>query len=259
MRRLILVEPVSKAAAWSRRMAIFGLLLAAIAVAASRAGATEPLGALAVLAAALVFGLMALLAALLAAVVIWRTGRPGIGPALGGTALALLLLAYPAWLAVRGAHVPDLSDVSTDSVQPLLFSALPKAVAARHGAVHAVPADRVYRLQAGAYPDVRPLMLDVTAADAFKAAQKLVSSRRWTVIEAQAPTAGRPVGHIDAVAKSTVMGFPGDITIRVTAVSATQSRVDFRSASRTAWTDLGSNAARITAFSTDLEAAAGEE
>ena len=258
MRRLIIEEPTSRAALWSRRLAVFGLCLAVIAVLASRSGGVDPHGAVAVLAAALLFGVAALLAAAVASVVIWRTGHPGIGPALGGIALALGLLAYPAWLSAKAVQLPQIADVSTDWTNPPGFSRAAKAVAARRGAMHDPPGEPARQAQARAYPDVQPLTLELGAEEAYKAALKVVAARRWRVIEAQ-PPAGRPaVGHIEAVAKTTVMGFPDDVAIRIAATAAAQCRVDFRSASRFGRTDLGDNAARIKALSSELEDAADE-
>ena len=59
MRRLILEEPYSRAAIWSRRLAVFALFVAGVDCALSRAGAVEPAGALAVLGAGLVLACLA--------------------------------------------------------------------------------------------------------------------------------------------------------------------------------------------------------
>ena len=64
MRRLIIEEPLSQAAVWSRRTAVFALATAAVSIAIARFGGVDPSGALAVFGAALV---LAFLAALLAA------------------------------------------------------------------------------------------------------------------------------------------------------------------------------------------------
>ena len=82
MRRLIVEEPLSRAAVWSRRVAIFALATAIMAVGVARLGA-NPGGALVVFGAALTLAFVALLLSAAAAVVIWRTGRRGAGgPAL---------------------------------------------------------------------------------------------------------------------------------------------------------------------------------
>ncbi len=257
-RRLLLVERPVAAALWCRWFAVFGLLLAAIAVLASRAGLVQPPGALAVLGAALCCAGASLPLALLAAAVIWRTGRPGLGAALGGLTLAVLLAAYPAYLAREAAGLPVGGDAMTDPDDPLPFSRTPRALAVRHGAAHDPAPAAERKREAEADPDLRPLTLDVPAAEAEQDALKLVKARRWAVVEAQQP-AGRPAtGRVEAVARTAVMGFPDDIAIRFAATGANQTRVDMRSASRFGRRDLGANAARIKAFLSDLEDATDE-
>jgi uncharacterized protein (DUF1499 family) len=57
------------------------------------------------------------------------------------------------------------------------------------------------------------------------------------------------------VARTPIMGFREDISIRITA-DGDDSRVDIRSASRYFDSDLGSNAARVSKFIDDLNTAA---
>lgn len=253
MKRLIVVEPPVGAALWCRRLAVLGLLLAAVAVLASRAERVDPPGGVAILGAALALALLALPLALVAAVVIWRTGRPGFGAMLAGTVLACLLLAFPASVAVKAFHQPLLNDVSTDPADPLPFSQSPGALAARRGAVHDPPPEAERRRQASAYPDVRPLTLDASPADVHQAVLRLVRGRRWVVVEAQAPTGRSAVGRVEAVAKTSVMAFPEDVAIRIAASGTSQTRVDMRSTSRFGGGDLGTNAARVQSFLSDLE------
>jgi acetyl esterase/lipase len=133
MLRHIPEEPVSNAAVWCRRLAVFSLPVAAIAVILARANAVEPQASLAVLGGAIVVALVALLLFLAACVVIWQEGRRGLGAALGGAFLAAVTLGYPAYLAVQAVRLPVLSDVSTDTADPPRFSTSRAAVAARAG------------------------------------------------------------------------------------------------------------------------------
>ena len=110
MRRLIVEDPYSTSALLSRRLAALALAVALIGVAAARWG-IEPSAALAVLSGSIGLAAGAILFALLAFVVIWRTGRQGAGQAAAGLFLALLLLAYPAFLAAKAAHAPRLTDL----------------------------------------------------------------------------------------------------------------------------------------------------
>ena len=66
--------------------------------------------------------------------------------------------------------------------------------------------------------------------------------------------ANRPAA-IEAVARTPIMGFREDISIRVSPDDE-DSRVDIRSASRYFESDLGSNAARVRKLMEDLNTAA---
>src|SRR5947199_6509783 len=116
MRRLIIEEPYSHAALWSRRLAFFSLAVGAIAVLLARSQAVDPTATLSVFAGAVLVACVALLFAGTAAVVIWRTGRRGAGIVASGVFLAALLLCYPAYLAANAVRLPLLNDVSTDLV-----------------------------------------------------------------------------------------------------------------------------------------------
>ena len=75
MRRLIIEEPVSRAAVWAPRFAWFALAVTLIAVGLIRFQLVELLPGVAALAAGLFFALEAAGLSLLAFVRIWREGR----------------------------------------------------------------------------------------------------------------------------------------------------------------------------------------
>ena len=66
------------------------------------------------------------------------------------------------------------------------------------------------------------------------------------------PQLPRRIGRIEAVARTPIMGFREDVSIRVTP-DGEDSRVDIRSASRYFESDLGSNAARVLKLIDTLE------
>lgn len=252
LRRPLPPEPVAVSADWCRTTAAFAAVLATIGVAIARGGLLDGLAGVAVVGAALLCAFGALLLAARAAVVIWRTGRRGVPRVLAGCLLGALVLAYPATLAVLASRLPAISDVSTDPGSPPAFSVSKTATAARAGAAHPEPSSETRDAQRRAYPDIGPAMLDVGPEDAFKLALQLVAARRWRVVEATPPHGRLGTGHIDAVAASTVLKLPEDVTIRIRP-EASQTRVDMRSASRLERHDIGSNAARIESFIEDLE------
>lgn len=251
LRRRLAPEPIAAAADRSRSCAAFGAALAAMAVLMGRSGAVDPRGALAVLAFALLFALIAIASALWAAMVIWRTGNRGTARALAGLAIAGAVLAYPASLASLAIRLPALGDVSTDPAAPPPFSAVAASVAARGGAVHDEPPaesrDAVHR----AYPNLQPVLLDVAAEEAYALALKAVQGHGWRVVEAVPPKGKFGTGHIDAVAPTRVMALPDDVAIRMRPLAG-QTRIDIRSASRFARFDVGGNAARVQSLSDEL-------
>ena len=87
---------------------------------------------------------------------------------------------------------------------------------------------------------------------------RLVNRRKWLVIDARAPQPPRNIGRIEAVARTPIMGFREDVSIRVTPDDE-DSRVDIRSASRYFDTDLGSNTARVRKLIEDLNTAADND
>ena len=251
-RRALLAEPVAASAAWSRRSAATAAVLAISAVALGRGGIAGGRAGVAVLAAALLLALLAIGLAMRAAVVIWQQGWRGTGQALAGCLLAGIVLAYPAYLAWTASQLPALSDVSTDLASPPPFSTSPAARAGRGNSVHDDPPTATREAQRKAYPGVQPVILDVEPNEAYALVMRLMSQRRWHLVEAVAPKGLFGVGHIDAVARTPVMAFPEDITVRIRPQSG-QTRVDLRSASRFGRHDLGSNAARIEALAEDLQ------
>ena len=82
----------------------------------------------------------------------------------------------------------------------------------------------------------------------------LVNKRKWLVIDERPPQPPRRDGRIEAVARTPIMGFREDVSIRITP-DGEGSRVDIRSSSRYFESDLGSNAARVTKLIEDINAA----
>ena len=101
MRRLIIEEPYSNAALWSRRLGGFSLAVGLMAILLARVQVADTAAVLSVFGAAVVVACLAVLLAMTAAVVIWRTGRRGVGALVGGVFLAALLLGYPTFLAAQ--------------------------------------------------------------------------------------------------------------------------------------------------------------
>ncbi|HEY4848665.1 MAG TPA: DUF1499 domain-containing protein [Methylocella sp.] len=248
MRRLIVEEPYSKAALLSRRLAVFSLAVAVI----GNLGVARGVDLLAVLAGAIVIACGAVLSALLALAIIWRSGHKGAGQALAGLVLATLLLAYPAYLAQQTMHLPRLADISTDIADPPNFSLSHEALAARGDTTPPSVAIARRKAQIKAYPQIQPILLDLDAREAFDAALKALAANGWKIVE-QRPPGRAGLGHIDAIATSFILGFPSDITLRLMPLAG-QTRIDIRSVSRFGPYDAGAGPRNIASFEAALEA-----
>ena len=218
-----------------------------------RSGLLEIVPALATFAAALIFAALAVLVSLPAYVVIWRQGRTGLGSAISGMMLGLLLLAYPAYLGYKATKLPPISDITTDPVNPPRFDMLARQ---RPGDRIAYPGAAAAQMQQKAYPDVVPLQVNAPVRLTFDVALGLVTKRKWHLVDARPPVGGRRDAVIEATARTPIMGFRDDVVIRVSA-TADGARVDMRSASRYGLYDFGANAARLRSLLDDLDDAVG--
>jgi len=249
-RRTFNDDAVSRLAAWSYRLALFALVVAALAVIVVRSGALEIVPALATFGGALVFAGLAVLLALGSFVVIWRDGLAGFGRAVAGMMLGLILLAYPSYLGYKALHLPALADISTDPDNPPRFEAL---AAMRPPPSRTVAA--AAELQRTAYPEVVPLQLSVQPRVVYDVSLAVIAKHKWPVVNARPLAPGRRDAVIETTVQSLIMGFRDDVIIRVTAVGQ-GTRVDLRSASRFGRHDLGVNAARLRGLMEEIEAAA---
>ncbi|ACB94595.1 DUF1499 domain-containing protein [Beijerinckia indica] len=260
MRRRIVEEPYSAMALWSRRFALLAFLLAGLGILASRYGldvrsfhikGLDLRMVFVVLAAAVFSACLALISSFIAMAIIWRTGRKGLGAMFAGFFLSLLLLAYPAYLASLAWRLPALSDISTDLADPPAFSMSAKALAARRQTTPAIPSEAERQLQKSFYPEIEPVLLDSDAQAAYRSVRQAAAAMGWRIVEA-VPPSGRNAGHIDAIARGRILGFPNDITIRIQPLGA-ETRIDMRSVSTLLPHDFGANARRIQQFMTTLQ------
>jgi hypothetical protein len=102
---------------------------------------------------------------------------------------------------------------------------------------------------------VAPLQVDLPVRTTYDIALKAIGKRKWLVVDARPPAGARREGVIEAVARTTIMGFRDDVVVRVTPLGG-GSRVDVRSASRYGLHDFGTNARRVVALLADIDDAA---
>jgi uncharacterized protein (DUF1499 family) len=253
-RRRALEAPPSRLAIWARRLAVFSLFVALLAIVIERADLLELMPVLVTFAAALVLALFSILLALASFVMLWRNGGPGFFQAVAAVLLACALLAYPAYLGYKAHGLPLLKDVTTDPVDPPRFEVVARL---RPPNSTAYPGPATAQLQKQAWPDIEPLIVMVNPKAAFDGAMAVITKRKWRVVDARAPQPGRD-GHIEAIARTPIMNFRDDVVVRIRAVRD-GARIDVRSASRFGSADFGANAERVLALLDDIDDAASAE
>jgi uncharacterized protein (DUF1499 family) len=238
------------------RLAVAGFLFSAIATAAAmgagfgtRVGWWDFLQGFKVLNGAAYLGIAGT-ALSLGGAIVSRPGRRrrGFIIALLGVVLGTVSFGVPGTWYMSAKRVPLIHDITTDTENPPQFvAALPLRKDAPNPAQYGGP--EVAAKQRAAYPDIRPLAVDVSPSRAYEIALDTARRMNWQVVAA-VPSEGR----IEAVATTRWFGFKDDIVIRITAAADRGSIVDIRSVSRVGKSDIGTNARRIRSF---LEAVAG--
>ena len=147
---------------------------------------------------------------------------------------ALMLGAASAAVPLDYLHrvrtLPYINDITTDTEQPPQFAS-PKTYQSHFA-----------ELQQIGYPDLHPLELALSPAQAYARAVKIATGLGWDIT-----TVDERTGRIEAVVTTRWFGFKDDVVIRITPAGA-GSRVDMRSKSRFGRSDVGTNAHRIQDF-----------
>lgn len=210
----------------------------------------------------LLLGLVALVWTLL------RKPRTGWAMALVGLLIPVLALGYLASVRAKSADIPPIHDISTDIIDPPMFSA--RVMAARQatsanpvnamtapmGSLEAYKAPAFSKIAAKtlgqvgheANPGVRTLAVAAAPAKVAAAAEAEAKAQGWTAV-----TADPASGVVEATAETFWFGFKDDVAVRVRADASGGSIVDVRSTSRVGLSDIGANAARIQKFLAGLK------
>lgn len=248
-------EPVSSLASWARNLAVFAVVAVLVSILVLRFGFLEMKPALATFFGGLAIAGLSILFGLAGFAAIWQNGSRGMARILLAFLIDGAILAYPAYLGLQYRRLPAIHDITTDPIDPPRFDALARlrtgegANSAVYAGLYSAEQQRQF------YPTIEPIELEISVDRAYAIALQLVNKRKWLVIDERAPQPPRRIGRIEAVARSPIMGFREDVSIRVVP-DGDDSRVDIRSASRYFESDLGSNAARVTKFIDDLNTAA---
>ena len=248
-------EPFSGLATWARNLAVFSIIAVVVSILIVRFGFLEMKPAIATFFGALACAGVSILVGLIGAAAIWQSGARGMSRILLAFVIDAALLAYPAYLGLQYRKLPPIHDITTDPIDPPRFEALARlrsgdgANPAVYAGLYSAEQQRI------AYPDIETVELELPVQRAYEITLQLVTKRKWLVIDERPPQPPRRIGRIEAVARTPIMGFREDVSIRI-APDDEDSRVDIRSASRYFESDIGSNAARVRKLIDDLNNAA---
>ncbi len=229
-------------AVWSQRVALLFLVLFAVTFGLHRIGQLPTPVAMKLFGVAVVGAVIAVGLGLTALGGIWREGFTGAGKAIIGVLVGTVMLAGPLWSLPNLLTLPRIHEVSTDLQSPPRFD---KIAALRKGDGVNPPSyehDEA-RLQAKAYPDIKPLSITRPTGDAYSAVRDAVKTLKWRIVAENPPVAGK-AGTIEATSRSLIFGFTDDVAIRVAGIG-NGARVDVRSSARTGDHDLGRNADHV--------------
>jgi hypothetical protein len=243
----------SRSALWASRFAMFAAVLFIVSGLGHRFGLVETIGFFWLLGLICALAIAALLLAATGFFQLWTYGDRGGMSSARAVVVALFVLTPFLISAWRVYAYPQLSDISTDVSDPPPLDAAARLRTAEMNPVAPISADQG-ALQTDSYPGVTGRRYPLSADRVQELAASLALSSGWTFT--QQPTAPLAGGDsfIEALAKTTFLALPVDVSIRITDEGDT-SYVDMRSASRYGRHDLGDNAARISAFLVALDAA----
>ena len=248
MRRLFIEVPVSRAALWSRRIALFAWLTLALILILAFFGKLRPFETLAAIGACGALAVVAMLLAVMAFAATWRNGARGLPNAFAGLFLGLALLAYPAGMCLRDLLYPASLDLTTDITSPPQpLEALPQLARPAAPPVAATSED------AGAPRPIAALLLDQTMDEALTLSLRAAGTNGWHVTLVEYPKKPRrDEARFAATVPSFLIRWPSDAVVRLVQ-SEDGVSVDVRLVAREPWSLLHGGSPDIAAFLDRIE------
>lgn len=241
------------ASRWSSRIALFSLGVLITAVFLHRLFGMPTPVAFNLAVGAYIGVALSLLAALVAAINIWRQGTGGTARIVFAVFLDILLLTIPLMVMAVAKDTPQINDVSTDTTTPPQFETV-ATMRPLGSNPAAYPGAQFAAEQIRSYPDLKPMFVDRSADEAYELAVEAVKRLKMSIVREQAPELERgEAGMIEAVDRTLFMGFYDDVAVRVGGDDE-RARIDIRSASRFGRSDLGANAERVRALMREISA-----
>lgn len=250
---LAIPEREPSAARWATRAALFAFgIIVAAAFMFRLFGLATPV-AFNLFLLAMGIAVLSIACAVVAAIIIWQTGRPGTARVLFAVCLSVALLCIPILYTMWARDYPPLNDVTTDFNNPPAFTAIAKLRGPGDNRV-TYNRRRLAEEQVLAYPDIKPIRIARPVEEAYALVADAMKRLKMEIVRDETPdaAAGTP-GEIEAVDRTLVMGFYEDLAVRVTG-DEDSSRVDIRSASRFGSADMGNNAEGIRELVREIQA-----
>ncbi len=173
---------------------------------------------------------------------LFRKQKPHLATGALTLVLGLLPLAVSVVsVGVDGFRAPMIHDISTDLVDPPVFSIINSLRTAEENSLD-YAGESVAREQRQAFPDIQTHVSSMAPAQARAKALHTIATLGWVLVVDDEST-----GNIEAYEQSRVFGFIDDVVIRILPAGS-GSRIDVRSVSRVGRGDLGANARRIRRF-----------
>ncbi len=200
-------------------------------------------GLLVMIPAGALLAAIGLLVGLVSIFVSKKRGFAGDPPTLfTAIAICALILVTMGMQFQKGTSVPAIHNISTDLSDPPQFTAAIVAARGEGSNPLEYDAQKIGPQQQAAYPEVTTLALSQPKAATVSAAVAALEDMGLEVVNVDAEA-----GIVEATDTTFWFGFKDDLVVRVRE-TATGSEVDVRSVSRVGLSDLGANAARISAL-----------
>lgn len=250
---LAIPEREPSASRWATRAALFAFgILVSAAFLHRLFGLPTPVAYNLVI-LAMAIAALSILAAVVAALIIWNTGRPGTARVLFAVCFSLALLTVPLLYVMWVRDYPLLADITTDFANPPVFAAVTRLRGPGDNGT-GYDRDGAADEQARAYPDIKPMNIARPSDEAFGLVIDALKRLKMEIVREEAPSPeARTPGAIEAVDRTLILGLYEDVAIRVSG-DEEGARVDIRSASRFGHADMGHNAERIRALMKEIQA-----
>ena len=172
------VRPHSIAAAWSRRLGRFAVLLALMALLLHRIGMLEMPNAIAAVLLSAVIAVFVLGLSMIGFFMLWHIGAKGGHASFSGLVMALIILIPVGLAASRFVLLPQIHDVTTDIADPPQWLEAPEISRSWIPRTNGEdPAKR--RLQAGAYEQITGRRYEGAIDRVLIAVQAVAQERKW--------------------------------------------------------------------------------